>query len=382
MSRWHPSLMSLPPGLVRPGLVTRQQVLLAAKTAIAAGLAWVAALAADPHSRPYFAPLAVLLVVQPTVYDSLSRAFQRVAGVVVGVAAALAVSHFLAPSGWSIGIIIFAGLLLGWTTRLGPQGVVQIPVSALLVFLVGRATPGYGGERIIDTLIGAAVAVIAVLLSPSAPGPDAVMSKALAPLRRCTEILRAVSTGIGSPWTPDQAASWRRDALALIDTIAPARRDHEGHRLSTRWNARARRERAALGRADEALLTGERIAIYIRSMARALVDGSGHAHPMPTLSAMLAKTASATEAYTAWAASAGTSADRRLLATAVHAADDTLHSALARVQERWGSDPAPWLTFGMTLAMTQRILAEVGRPLDPAEREPPDEQQPLNAGCL
>src|SRR6202167_5241545 len=222
MSRWHPSLMSLPPGLVRPGLVTRQQLLLAAKTAIAAGLAWVAALAADPHSRPYFAPLAVLLVVQPTVYDSLSRAFQRVAGVVVGVAAALAVSHFLAPSGWSIGIIIFAGLLLGWTTRLGPQGVVQIPVSALLVFLVGRATPGYGGERIIDTLIGAAVAVIAVLLSPSAPGPDAVMSKALAPLRRCTEILRAISTGIGSPWTPDQAASWRLDAITLIDTIAPA----------------------------------------------------------------------------------------------------------------------------------------------------------------
>jgi len=186
MSRWRPSLVSLQPGMVWPGLVTRQQVFLAAKTAIAAGLAWVAALAADPHSRPYFAPLAVLLVVQPTVYDSLSRAFQRVAGVVVGVAAALAVSHFLAPSGWSIGIIIFAGLLVGWTARLGPQGAVQVPVSALLVFLVGRATPGYAGERIADTLIGAGVAVIAVLLSPSAPGPDPVMAKALAPLRRCT----------------------------------------------------------------------------------------------------------------------------------------------------------------------------------------------------
>src|SRR5271154_374883 len=195
MSRWRPSLVSLQPGMVWPGHVARSQVFLAAKTAIAAGLAWAAALAADPHSRPYFAPLAVLLVVQPTVYDSLSRAFQRVAGVVVGVMAALAVSHFLAPSGWSIGIIIFAGLLLGWTSRLGPQGVVQIPVSALLVFLVGRATPGYGGERIIETLIGAGVAVIAVLLSPSAPGPDAVMSRALAPLRRCTEILRAISAG-------------------------------------------------------------------------------------------------------------------------------------------------------------------------------------------
>src|ERR1700722_17264224 len=182
MSRWRPSLVSLHPGMVCPGLITRQQVLLAAKTAIVAGLAWVAALAADPHSRPYFAPLAVLLVVQPTVYGSLSRAFQRVAGVVVGVAAALAVSRVLAPSAWSIGLIIFAGLLVGWTARLGPQGVVQVPVSALLVFLLGQATPGYAGERIVDTLIGAGIAVIAVLLSPSAPAPGAVMSQALAPL--------------------------------------------------------------------------------------------------------------------------------------------------------------------------------------------------------
>jgi uncharacterized membrane protein YgaE (UPF0421/DUF939 family) len=368
MSRWRLAPGSWQPGTFRPGLVTRHQVLLAAKTAIAAGLAWLAALAADPHSRPYFAPLAVLLVVQPTVYGSLSRAFQRVAGVVLGVAAALAVSHFLAPSAWSIGIIIFAGLLLGWATRLGPQGVVQIPVSALLVFLVGRATPGYGGDRIIDTLIGAGVAVIAVLLSPPAPAP--VMSKALAPLHRCTELLRAVSAGLGSPWTSRQADSWRQDATELAGTLATARREHQALRLSTRWNARARRERAALDRAEEALRSGERIAIYTRSMARALVDGSDNARPMPVLSAMLASTASATEAYTEWVASAGTPASSRRLAETVRAADDTLSSALARVQDRWGNDPAQWLTFGITLAMSQRILAEAGRPLDSPGHEP------------
>ena len=104
-------------------------------------------------------------------------------------------------------------------------------------------------------------------------------------------------------------------------------------------------------------------------MARALVDGSGHARPMPATSAMLASTASATEACAAWLASAGTPADRQRLAETVNAADDTLTRALARAQERWGSDPAQWLTFGMTLAMSQRILAEAGRPVDPAEPE-------------
>jgi hypothetical protein len=71
-----------------------------------------------------------------------------------------------------------------------------------------------------------------------------------------------------------------------------------------------------------------------------------------------------------WVASAGTPADRQRLAQAIHDADDTLGGTFTRVQQRWGSDPAQWLTFGMTLAMSQRILAEAGRPLDPAEREP------------
>jgi hypothetical protein len=133
---------------------------------------------------------------------------------------------------------------------------------------------------------------------------------------------------------------------------------------------RARRDRAALGRAEQALLSGERISVSTRSIARELADGSACARPMPALSAMLAQTASATEAYIAWLASPGAPADRRTLAAAIRAADDALGSTLARARERWGSDPAQWLTFGTTLAMSQRILAEAGHPLDPAERDP------------
>ena len=376
MSVWSPSFASLKPGKVRPGRITRGQLLLAAKTAIAAGLAWVAALAVDPHGRPYFAPLAVLLLVQPTVYDSLSRTFQRVAGVVLGVAAALAVSHFLVLSAWSIGFIIFVGLLAGWALRLGPQGAVQVPVSALLVFVVEGLTPGYAGERISETLIGAAIAVIAVLLSPSAPGPEAVMSNALVPLRENSEILRTIGAGIGSQWTAEQADSWLRDAVAVIDATAAARRAYEVHRLGTRWNARARRERAILGGADAALISGERIAVYTRSIARALVDGSRDARPMPALSAMLAQTASVTEAQAAWAASADAPANRRMLTQAVHAADITLSQTVARVQERWGNDPAQWLTFGVTLVMSRRIIAEVAAREFATKASAPDDGRP------
>ena len=64
------------------------------------------------------------------------------------------------------GVLLPDDLLVGWTARLGPQGVVQVPVSALLVFLVGQATPGYAGERLVDPLICAGVAVVAVRLTP------------------------------------------------------------------------------------------------------------------------------------------------------------------------------------------------------------------------
>jgi uncharacterized membrane protein YccC len=347
-----------------PGLVSRTQFVLALKAGVGAGIAWAVALLVTPHSRPYFAPLAVILIVQPTVYDSLSRAFQRVVGVLLGVSAALVVNHFLRLSGWSIAIIVFVGLLLGWSVRLGPQGVVQVPISALLVFAVGSATPGYGGRRVLDTLVGSAIAVLAVLISPSAPGSERVVSDALVPLHRSRDMLVEIGSGIGSDWTLEEAEHWRTEALGLAEATATARRGHEGHRLTLRWNARARRERPTLERADEALRVGERIAIQTRSIARALVDGAAEARPMPAVGAVLVATSSAVEAYAAWVASQGSSTDRQRLSQAIGVAAEALGQAVGRAQGRWGSDPSQWLSFGTILAMSQRILAEVSSPLD------------------
>jgi uncharacterized membrane protein YgaE (UPF0421/DUF939 family) len=366
--RWRTLPPSFRSKVFRRGSVSRAQILLAAKTAVAAGIAWAVALLADPHSPPYFAPLAVILIVQPTVYDSLSRAFQRVVGVLLGVTAALAISHFLTPSGWSIAIIVFAGLLIGWSLHLGPPGVVQVPVSALLVIAVGSATPDYGAKRVVETLIGSAIAVLAVLVSPSAPAPERVVSNALTPLHHCRDILTEIGSAIGSAWTLEQAEAWRREARGLSEAATKARRDHEGNRLTARWNARARRQRLVLELADEALGVGDRIAIQTRSITRALLDGVPAARPMPAVGAMLVSTGSAIEAYAVWVASPSEPTDRQRLSDAIRAAGETFGQAVSRAQQRWRDDPAQWLTFGTILTMSQRILAEVSGPL-----ESPDE---------
>ena len=174
------------------------------------------------------------------------------------------------------------------------------PVSALLVFAVGSATPGYGGRRVVDTLIGSTIAVLAVLVSPSAPTPERVVSDALVPVRHCRDALLDIGLAISSAWTLDQAELWRKDGLGLVQDTAKARRDHDGHRQTARWNARAHRQRLVLERADEALRVADKMAVQTRSIARALVDGAPAARPMPAVGAMLVSTASAIEAYAVW----------------------------------------------------------------------------------
>ena len=85
---------------------------------------------------------------------------------------------------------------------------------------------------------------------------------------------------------------------------------------------------------------------------------------MPAVGAMLVSAASAIEAYAAWVASPGQSADRQRLADAIRAAGQASGQAVVRAQQHWRDDPAQWLTFGTILTMSQRILAEVSSPLD------------------
>ena len=311
----------------------------------------------------------MILIVQPTVYGSLSRAFQRVVGVLMGVAAALAVSHFLTPSGWSIAIVVFAGLLLGWTVRLGPQGVVQVPVSALLVFAVGSATPGYGARRVLDTLIGSAVAVVAVLVSPPAPSPLRV---APMPLHHCG----VLATSCGTSGLPSarrgQSKKRRRGAKRRSDWSRPPPKPGRTMRVinSPRVGMQGPVEIELCSIVlDEALQVGEKIAIQTRSISRALVDGAPDARPMPGVGAMLVSTASAIEAYAEWVASPGESTDRQRLSYAIRVAGETFGRAVVRAQERWRDDPKQWLTFGTLLTMSQRILGEVSSPIESNDDE-------------
>ena len=143
----------------------RVPVVQAAKTALAGGLSWYIAADVLGNSLPVFAPLAAILTVQVTVWDSVSRGLQRVLGVIAGVLVAFGFARLLGVHIWSVVLVVFFSWLAGQALRLGPQGAVQVPVTGLLVLILGTSTSEYAVDRVVDTFVGAGVGVAVSLVA-------------------------------------------------------------------------------------------------------------------------------------------------------------------------------------------------------------------------
>jgi hypothetical protein len=144
----------------------RQPVVDTLKITMAATLAWVIMSVTLPHHNPLLAPLTALLTVQVTASATLLRGAQQVAGVIIGVLAAFGLTHALGFHAWSLGLTIFGSLLLGRALKLGTQST-GIATTGLLVLSLGSKGNAYAGDRLLTTLIGAAVGIFITLITPS-----------------------------------------------------------------------------------------------------------------------------------------------------------------------------------------------------------------------
>lgn len=140
-----------------------------AKTALASGLSWWAAITLVGGSRPYFAALAAILTVQATVAESVSRGSQRVLGVVGGVVLSMLVVHWFGRTSLSVTLLVLIGMASATALGFGPQAVSQVAISALMILSLG-GTQTYAAARLVDTAIGAAVGILvsAVVVPPDA----------------------------------------------------------------------------------------------------------------------------------------------------------------------------------------------------------------------
>ncbi|MDQ1082848.1 MULTISPECIES: FUSC family protein [Microbacterium] len=230
--------------------VTPDRLLLAAKTAAAAALAWYLApfvpLAQSEYS--YYAPLGVLVSMYPTVARSASSGLQAVAGLALGIglglaslaAVGLGVSRIAA-----VAAVILAGVLLAGVRALG-AGRDWVAIAALFVLLLGGADPdGYSLSYLMTMAFGVLVGVVVNLVVV----PPLRVGRADARLSRLRDDLGEALGGIaaslaGRTFDPDAADA---ATARLTGTLADVRDEVELADESRRYNPRSRRLRVPRG---------------------------------------------------------------------------------------------------------------------------------------
>ena len=243
---------------------------LAVKAAIAAVAAWALAKYAAGQPDPYFAPLAALLGVYPTVARSMREGCKYVGGFLLGAALAIPAGMLLGPGVAGIAVIVLAGALLGGWRRLGDQSA-QVTFTALFVLLVGGHQPlHYVAHRMIEVAIGVATG-LAVNIAVFAP----------LQLRPAEHAVRRWGDGIGRALKvlgdvaadPHSAGrSWLQHDRQLTQAAEQARAAAGNARESLRWNPRASVHQA-VPRPDSAVLDSlEELTARTRAMARSLLD--------------------------------------------------------------------------------------------------------------
>lgn len=143
------------------------------KSAVATIAAWLVAGWLVQGQLPVFAAIAALLVVQPSVNQSFGKAVERSIGVILGVLVASGLSLVLGQYTWVILVAILVAMLLAWSLKMTPATSNQVAISSMLVLALGASSPEYALDRILETLIGAAIGIIvnALIVPPVAVAP-------------------------------------------------------------------------------------------------------------------------------------------------------------------------------------------------------------------
>ncbi len=211
-------------------------------------------------------------MVQPSVNQSLAKGVERSVGVVLGVVLAYGAGALFGHSSGIVLATIVVSLLIAWLLRLSPGSANQIPISAMLVIAIGASTPGYALNRIIETVIGAAVGLTinAIVVPPILLTP--AHSAVLELLHRVAHILSALSSALQTPRPSAELTQLMTDARALRGLRENAAEALTRAGESLMLNPRQGRHRKLLEHDRRLLETLGVLVTRTTGMARALQD--------------------------------------------------------------------------------------------------------------
>ncbi|GAA1205327.1 FUSC family protein [Rhodoglobus aureus] len=198
-------------------IARRSPLLQVLKTSVATVIAWVVAGFALQQPLPIFAAIAALLVVQPSVTQSIEKGIERSIGVVAGVVIALGAGQLFGDQSWVILSVIIISVLVAWALRLSPGSANQIPISAMLVLALGGQNAGYAVERIVETIIGALIGLIVnlAIVAPVFVSPARVAVASLT--KKTAVVLESLARSLSTPQSDAELRKLLDDARMLRD---------------------------------------------------------------------------------------------------------------------------------------------------------------------
>lgn len=266
---WEPGVVKL---MATFRSTRRQPWLQVAKSGIATIVAWLLAGWLIPGPLPVFAAIAALLVVQPSVNQSISKAIERSVGVISGVVIASVLSLVFGQSTWVVLLAVIAALAVAWLLKMTTGTSNQVTISALLVLSLGAATPGYAVDRVIETIIGAAIGFIVnlvfvppVALTPAAQAIESLGIEVSASLDR-------LAAALETPQSPAQLEELMITARLMRPMVATAESAIQVAEDSLTLNPRGRRRREQLDRMAATLERLRPIVTQVVGMTRTVYD--------------------------------------------------------------------------------------------------------------
>ena len=226
----------------------RGRMLPIVQNAIAAVAAWSLATVLLPDPRPAFAAIAAVIAVGVTHGERAGRAFQLVAGVVVGITVATLLISVIGTGPWQIGVLVILAMAAATALGGGEIVVVEAAVSAiLLVALDPGAADGFSPTRIVEGAIGGAVALaVSSVLFP----PDPALAPGRAAQAMFVELGRALERIAHALDARDPGAAERAlvDARGIDELIRSVEEEVSTGRETARFTPPRRSARVQLDR--------------------------------------------------------------------------------------------------------------------------------------
>lgn len=237
---------------------------------VGAVLAFVVARWITGYSAPLLAPLTALLVVQVSLYATLTSGIRRINSVIAGVLIAAAFSMIVGLTWWSLGLLILFSLVLGHLVRVD-EFVPEVAISAMLVLGVSHVAQTAWG-RVEETLIGAATGMVfnALFVPPVfvEPAEDAITDLA----SRMRGLLLRIGDELHGSVRHELAMEWLQVARDLDQHISRVDAALSTAEESLRYNPRVKQGTLTGIVMRSGLDTLEICAVVLRTLCRSLAD--------------------------------------------------------------------------------------------------------------